>query len=233
MIVLAVLTMAVTIGSMSAGAQTQISLGPIQSNTSINFVGTGATTATMTFGECPTSGACTTIKTQDQFVVGGLNVGGFSNVSPNSLSTASTASYTLSTSNGANWSVTGGPSMAYSFSSGAGTVTGTIVWTQVNTNGSASLVGTFTDSTATGTLASYFTAGASSPAGYDALYSTAPGTNTLEGIYGAGGTGRATAFINEAGAISPPSPTPEPSTILLFGTGLLGLGGILRRRLLA
>jgi hypothetical protein len=31
----------------------------------------------------------------------------------------------------------------------------------------------------------------------------------------------------------PGSPTPEPSSILLFGSGLLGLGGILRRRLLA
>jgi hypothetical protein len=39
-------------------------------------------------------------------------------------------------------------------------------------------------------------------------------------------------YLDDVSAL-PASPTPEPSSILLFGTGLLGFGGILRRRLLA
>ncbi len=227
MIVLAILTMAITFGTVSAGAQTQISLGPIQGNSNINFVGTGANTATMTFGICPTTGACS-LTTQDQLIVGGLNVGGFSTSSP-SLSTSSTASFALATLNGANWTVAG-PSMTYNFNGAAGTLNGTVVWDQVNTNGSADLVGTLLVNSVSGTLATYFTAGDTSAAKFGAGYPS--GGNSLEGIFGAGGTGRATASINEGGAFSP-SPTPEPSTILLFGTGLLGLGGILRRRLFA
>jgi hypothetical protein len=120
--------------------------------------------------------------------------------------------------------------MTYNFNGAAGTLNGTVVWTQVNTNGSADLVGTILVNSVSGTLATYFTAGATSAAKFGAGYPA--GANTLEGIFGAGGTGTATASINEGGALSP-SPTPEPSSILLFGTGLLGLGGILRRRLFA
>jgi hypothetical protein len=38
-------------------------------------------------------------------------------------------------------------------------------------------------------------------------------------------------FVSGAYIIAPPSPTPEPASMLLYGTGLLLVGGILRRRM--
>jgi len=219
MIVLAILVTAVTFGSVNANAQTQIQVGPIQGNTAINFIGTKGGSATMTFGACPVSGSCT-LDTQDQLVVAGLNSGGFSNST--SISSG-TASFGLTTVNGANWTVVSGPTFNYSFSSAAGTLTGVIAFTQVNTNGAADLVGTLT--VATSTLPG-FSALATYPVNFSAQYG--PGNATLEGIFnGTNGTS-ATATIAESGAISA---TPEPTAMLLYGTGIFLIGGILRRRL--
>jgi len=219
MIVLAVLTVALTIGSKNANAQTEIVIGAIHTNSTINFTGAGPS-ATMTFGQCGGAATCT-LTTTDFFELNGSPVDGFST---STFKTTTPAVYALTATNptGTNWAVAG-PTMAYSFSSGAGTITGTVVWTQVISNGGASLFGTFTVSSVTGTLASTFAVAHAYPIDFIGEYSS----GSLAGIF-LGSTTTATATLPEGGAISA---TPEPSTMLLFGTGWLIAGGILRRRL--
>jgi hypothetical protein len=227
MLVLAILIAAVTFGSTSANAQTQISIGPIQgTNQAVIFTGDGGTGATMTFGACG-GGPCT-IHTQDQFLIAGANDGLFS--ASTLITTPGPASYSLTSSNGANWSVSG-PTMAYSFSSGAGNLTGTVTWSQVNTNGSADLVGTiFVTGVSGGSdLSTYYTVGDTYIIRFAATY--AAGNQTLEGIFGTTLTAMAgTNNAGESGSIGI-TPTPEPTAMLLYGTGIFLIGGILRRRL--
>jgi PEP-CTERM motif len=222
LIVLAVFTIVLIFGSKNASAQTEITIGPIAGTTDINFTGAGGA-ATMTFGACG-GGACT-ISNLDNFIVGLSNLGS----GVGTFTTTSTASYGLTSVNGLTWTVATGPAMAFSFSPGgaAGSITGTVVWNQVISNGGATLLGTFTVTGGSGTLASTFNGGPY-PIDFAAEYSS----SSLSAIFNGTSTS-AVASLSETGAISAPAPTPEPSSILLFGTGLLGLGGILRRRLFA
>jgi hypothetical protein len=174
----------------------------------------------MTFGQCPGAGACT-LNTNDFFQLNGVATGG---IGTGTFTTSTTASYALTATNatGTQWSIAG-PTMGYTFTSGAGTITGTVVWTQVISNGGPSLFGTFTVSSVSGTLASTFTVLKVYPIDFIAHYSS----GSLAQIF-LGTTTTATAGLPEGGAISP---TPEVSSMLLFGTGMLVVGGILRRRL--
>lgn len=58
------------------------------------------------------------------------------------------------------------------------------------------------------------------------------GQSTVEFSVSNGTVGNASLHLN-SGNTGPGSPTPEPSTLLLLGTGLLGLGMVFRRRISA
>ncbi|MGH9376270.1 MAG: PEP-CTERM sorting domain-containing protein [Terriglobia bacterium] len=58
-----------------------------------------------------------------------------------------------------------------------------------------------------------------------------PLTITGASVYDAKGKLIPDATIVSQSGYSPPASTPEPLSVLLFGTGLLGLGGMMRRKL--
>jgi hypothetical protein len=227
MIVLAIIVVAFTFGSINANAQTEITIGPISGNSDINFSGSGGV-ATMSFGDCSTVGPC-------NLVTAGSLVSGASTleVGTGTFSTTATPiTYALISSNGLNWTATGSVPLTYTFVSGTDSISGSVTFNQVISNGGALLLGTFfvNSVNAAGDLSAFFTAGNTYPIQFSAEYCQPSGTPcpaSLDTIFN-GTTATAVANISEGGFIST---TPEPNSMLLFGTGLLAVGGILRRRL--
>lgn len=220
LIVLAVLTLAVSFSAISAYAQTDLNISPPASG-QVTFQSGGANTVAMCTSTCTLTNSAGT-----GFVVGS---GGSPVILDGSYTLSfNSASLTLS---GTQFSVTGG--------------TGTLTYTDTfGTGGSVTLALQLTlvrDGTPTPTLSGTY-AVVSSTGNLTPLFSGENATGafgltlslsgcTLENI--AKGTCFPLAPTSTGKVLSGDTlgATPEPSSMLLFGTGLLVAGAILRRRL--
>ena len=196
--VAAILVLALTIGSMTASAQTQISLGPTASG-SIAFIGNSGN-VTINLG-----------------TLNGLSA--FFPAGPDSYTIVQSGSITLA-SNGA---ITQANPLSFSYNNGVGgTLTGNLRLINFAQAGS---LGLFNDNLVAnltnlgGTLASSFGSAASG----DITIRVQSGASVFNLF-----TSNGTVFANiSTGEIVP---TPESSTFVLFGTGLLAVGILLWRR---
>jgi hypothetical protein len=217
LIALAVLTLAVSFSTTTTNAQTDLNISPPASGV-VSFTSGGVNTVAMCSATCTLTNSAGT-----GFVIG---TGGSPIIGLGSY-TLSLSSTSLALS-GSQFSVTGGAgTLTYTDTFGTGgSVTMALQLTLVKDGTLApQLVGTYVVSTATGNLLPLFS-------GDDAKGSLsitlALSGCTLEAI--AKGTCAATTGKILSGSTL--GSTPEPSSMLLFGSGLLVVGGILRRRLL-
>jgi len=207
-------------------AQTSISLQA--SLNSLNFKGaSSATQITMGLGNpCP-SGAS---YTSDCLASGSGGASGTSGY----YQLLGGGAITLTNVSGDNWTVSEGSVLDFCFSSGqacSGTVflKGTmhlLTFTQNGNNGSfnVNLSNNLTLDSPAGSLGSYFT----NPS-VITLTVTGFGEIDLQSLLSQSSSDTLTGISVSSGLVDP---TPEPGTIALFGSGLLGMAGFARRRLL-
>lgn len=121
-----------------------------------------------------------------------------------------------------------GATVAFNYTNGSNVLNGTVIWTTVNdSNPNPTLNGNLTITGVSGSSAftSLFAGLTVVPIDFTLSSMPGPGPNTLTELFAAG-AGASNGNTVSAGQIN----TPEPGTIALFGSGLLTLGGFLRRR---
>jgi PEP-CTERM motif len=219
----AVLLMAMV--ATNAGAQNVINLNSDYGVTPLTFTaGGGIGQSVMTVGSCTLGLACVTAGASSSGIFG-TNVGFYS------LSFAAASPITITSTGNGNFSVAqnGNNSIGFQFYSlanmtGTDFLTGNLQLLSMQQTAN-SQTGSFDEHLAAnltglgGSLASFF-----SPAGgiarINVEFTSAVNLAMLSG-------GTATGYVSASDI----TPTPEPSSIALLGSGLLAIGGYLRRRL--
>lgn len=216
--------LAIAVVATNARAQNAINLNSDSGGTALTFTGNGAGTDTMTVGGCVLGASCVTAGAESSGIFGN-NTGYYE------LDFSAASPITITSTGGGNFSVAqnGNHPIAFQFNAAAD-MTGTnflsgnlqLVSLQQTAN---TLTGSFNENLVanltnlTGSLASLF-----GPAGAIGRINIEFTSSVDLATLGAGG---ATAYISASDI----TPTPEPSSIALLGSGLLAVGGYLRRRL--
>jgi len=212
LIILVLLALVVLSVGGQATAQTQITIGNSTSGT-ITFSGAGTTTVSFV-GNC-----------------------GYANcVSGYAYLGASAGTYNMwITGNNPTLTATGNPSLFavnmnggtlhFSFSLGSSSFAGTITLTTLKDGSLApQFLGSLNVTTATGVFAGVYSPGQTVP--FDLTISLPNGSAFVDQVNS--GLASSTSGSISSGEIIP---APEPGTIALLGTGLLAIGGFLKRRL--
>jgi len=216
----------------TANAQvTQIVLGNGLSNNGVTFTGTGSGATIAFVGTCGTS--CITGYATFEPAVGSPTLGSFQ---MSITGGAPTLTGTVTGQSSYNVSMNSSTiNFLFSMNQGTPSTTGTLSGTlSYVTIGNAqdltpSFNGTFTTTSATGALASFWGAGTTTAAVFTLNTDSAGLVNSIVGQTGSSTTGAP--YSGDVPAPAPP-PVPEPATIAMLGSGLLALGGTLKRHLM-
>ncbi len=197
-------------------AQTNILLGNGLAN-SIQFTGNGNGATVAFLGTCGAS-ACTT---------GSAGVG-FSNPGTFTMTYDPSQPLIISNTLGSNgYLMSGAVNFSFALTDGTGTLTGTITFTSfADGTTTPSFRGSFTTTSVTGSLTSLFGSGTLD----GAVFTVQTNGNTVDSVFTNTGQVTARPYSGNVPAPSAPAPVPEPATIAMLGSGLLALGGTLKRR---